>query len=250
MPNNCVFCGNPAGSREHIWPKWLLARKDFGPFRLKRAGSPDVVLNTELTTKSVCQACNNGWMSKLEAEVKPILEPIFEGHTVSLTIQQQHLIAIWMTKTAFMWDSTKGRDTDNAFYQTGDGIALAQRIMPPFTGVWLGHIGEEYRSADGHDITLNEPTKRVGGGSVLTVVNEQFVAQIVSLRPDEKPPERAVIQLPHASGNWDDTLVRVWPIDHPNPVTWPPAATLTVLGYLKLRDRWRTGDEIDYIAHL
>jgi len=171
MANKCIYCGNPAGSREHIWPKWILERRTFGPFRLKRAGAPDLTLNTELTTKAVCHGCNTGWMSKLEAALKPILEPMFEGKSVSMDIYQQQLIALWMVKMAFVWDSTKGRNTDNAFFRHTDGTALAQRIMPPFTAVWLAHIGEDYRSADGHDITLEEPPKRVGGGNVVTIVN-------------------------------------------------------------------------------
>jgi hypothetical protein len=250
MANKCIFCGNPAGSREHIWPKWILERKNFGPFRLKRAGAPDLILNTELTTKAVCHDCNTGWMSKLEAAIKPILEPMFEGKSVSLDIYQQQLIALWMAKMAFVWDSTKGRNTDNAFFRNADGTALAQRIMPPFTAVWLAHIGEDYRSADGHDITLDEPPKRVGGGNVVTIVNEQFVAQIVSLRPDQMPTGPTAIQLDLAPGNWNDTLVRVWPQDNANPIRWPPPATLTILDYLLLRDRWRAGDETDHIIHL
>jgi hypothetical protein len=250
MANKCIFCGNPAGSREHIWPKWILERRTFGPFRLKRAGAPDLILNTELTTKAVCHDCNTGWMSKLEAALKPILEPMFEGKSVSLDIYQQQLIALWMVKMAFVWDSTKGRNTDNAFFRHADGTALAQRIMPPFTAVWLAHIGEDYRSADGHDITLEELPKRVGGGNVVTIVNEQFVAQIVSLRPDQMPTGPTAIQLDIAPGNWNKTLVRVWPQDNANPIKWPPPATLTILDYLLLRDRWRTGDETDHIIHL
>ena len=251
MANNCIFCGNPAGSREHIWPAWILARKDFGPFRLKRAGAPDIVLNTELTTKAVCHGCNTGWMSKLEAQVKPILEPMFEGKHVTLDIHQQHLIAIWIVKTAFVWDSTKGRGTDNAFFRKADGLVLGEGIMPPFTAVWLARIDGDYRSADGHDITLEdgEPPKRVGGGNVVTIVNERFVAHIVSLRRDQMPAGPAVIQLDLAPGNWSDLLVRIWPQDNANPVEWPPPKTLTILDYLLLRDRWRTGDQADRIVH-
>jgi hypothetical protein len=67
MANNCIFCGHPAGSRERIWPKWILGRRSFVPFRLKRASAPDLTLNTEPTTKAVCHDCNTGWMSELEA---------------------------------------------------------------------------------------------------------------------------------------------------------------------------------------
>jgi hypothetical protein len=135
MANNSIFCGNPAGSREHIWPKWILERKKFGPFRLERTGATDVILNTELTTKAVCYDCNTGWMSKLEEALKPILEQMFERKSVSFEIYQQELVALSMVKMAFVWDSTKGRNTDNAFFRNADGTALAQRIMPRFTAM-------------------------------------------------------------------------------------------------------------------
>ena len=122
--------------------------------------------------------------------------------------------------------------------------------MPPFTAVWLGHIADDYRSADGHDITLDEAPKRVGGGNVVTIVNEQLIAQIVNLRPDEMPSGNTVIQLPAPPGDWNGKLVTIWPQESAIPVKWPPPKTLSILDYVLLRDRWRTGEETDHIAHV
>ena len=38
--------------------------------------------------------------------------------TARNVIYQQQLIALWMVKMAFVWDSTKGRNTDYAFFGT------------------------------------------------------------------------------------------------------------------------------------
>jgi hypothetical protein len=163
MANNCIFCSNQAGSREHIWTKWVLERQDFGPFCLKRAGAAEVNLNKiELTTKSVCEKCNNGWMSELEQKVKPILERMFDGKPVTIDAEQKHLIAVWVAKIAFLWDSTKGRNANNAFYRLSDGKAItAQYQIPNFTAVWIGYIDEKHRSADGANFTLDDPPNRV-----------------------------------------------------------------------------------------
>jgi hypothetical protein len=159
MPQACIFCDNNAGSREHLWPQWVLDRKNFGPFRLKRAGAPEVILNnTELTVKSVCGKCNNGWMSTLEGETKPILEQMFDDKPISLDVNKQQLIATWVAKMAFLFDSTKGRNAENVFYEKAEGVAFAEyRQIPQFTSIWIGRIEESHRSADGADFTLKSP---------------------------------------------------------------------------------------------
>jgi hypothetical protein len=150
---------SPAGSREHIGSKWVLERQDFGPFCLKRAGAAEVILNKiGFTTKSVCEKCNNGCMSELEKKVKPILEPMFDGKPVTIDAEQQHLIAVWVAKIAFLWDSTKGRNANKSFYRLSDGNAIAtQYQIPNFTAVWIGYIDEKHRSVDGADFTLDDP---------------------------------------------------------------------------------------------
>lgn len=254
MANDCIFCGKSAGSREHIWPQWLLARRDFGPFRLKRAGAKEVILNkVELTTKSVCGNCNNGWMSELEQKVKPILEQMFDGKPVDLNREQQHLIAVWITKIAFLWDSTKGRNVENTFYQLSEGIALAtQYQIPQFTAVWIGQIDEMHRAVDGADYTLDETPKRIGGGSSITLTNEHFVAQIVSLRLDETPTGPTVLGLEPKPGDWNEMLIQIWPPTDQDIVHWPPKVSFTnggPHGYAHLMDRWRTGDKQEKIKH-
>jgi hypothetical protein len=219
---------------------------------LKRGGASEVVLSDgEMTTKTVCHDCNTGWMSRLEGQVKPILEPMFDGNPVTLDTNQQQLIAVWMTKMAFVWDSTKGRNADNGFYRRSDGAALAQSYqIPNFTTVWTGSIGEEHRSADGADFTLNSP-ERVSGGSCVTVTNEHFVAQIVSLRLKETPIGPTILGLDPKPGDWDNMLIQICPPGKPI-VRWPPKISFTnggPGGYAFLMDRWRVGSFTEKIIH-
>jgi hypothetical protein len=252
MPNSCIFCGKPAGSREHIWPQWILARKNFGPFRLKRAGAPAVILNnTELTTKAICGKCNTGWMSDLENEVIPILTPIFEDKPVSLDEHQQHVLAVWITKMAFLFDSTKGRNAENVFYRRPDGIALAKsRQILQFTGIWIGGLDESHRALDGADFTLKEPNERIGEGISVTLTNEHFVAQLVSLRLNETPTAPTALRLDPKPGDWGNMLIPIWPIVQPV-VQWPPKVSFTnggPRGYAYLMDRWKIGEQVDKIT--
>lgn len=253
MANNCIFCGNTAGSREHIWPKWVLARRDFGPFRLKRAGHPEVILNgTELTVKTVCGSCNNGWMSKLEATITPILVPMFEGKPVTLDREQQGFLSLWLLKMAFLYDSAKGREAGNTFYVNSERTAFAaSQQVPNFTGVWIGQLDEEHRSLDGVDFTLDSPStgERVGNGSAVTLANEHFVAQVCTLRLEETPTGPTQLNIESKTGNWDEMLIRIHPIMN-HVVKWArkvPFANGGPRSYFHLMDRWRIGSQQEKI---
>lgn len=52
-----------------------------------------------LTTKSVCRPCNNGWMASLEAEVKPLITRLMQGHQVKASKQEARALTRWAQKT-------------------------------------------------------------------------------------------------------------------------------------------------------
>jgi hypothetical protein len=51
---SCLFCANPANSREHLWPQWVHERKDFGPLKHKRGATDTVIPDPRVTVKAVC----------------------------------------------------------------------------------------------------------------------------------------------------------------------------------------------------
>lgn len=114
----CIFCGQPAGSAEHIVAKWML--RDLDLYKIKsRIGfgrqRPDGELDEidapqplgSFTTDQVCGTCNKGWMSRLENYVKPLLSPLlvtplpaddrklFQGLFIHAAV-----ITRWLLKTA------------------------------------------------------------------------------------------------------------------------------------------------------
>lgn len=110
----CRGCGvemRGTATREHILPQWLHPHIELPGVSLNhRAVNEEGVtllrshdLKT-FTFKSICSSCNNGWMSQLEADVKPLLLPLLEGtRTVgSLAESETRLLARWAFKTAFM----------------------------------------------------------------------------------------------------------------------------------------------------
>jgi hypothetical protein len=54
--------------------------------------------------RRVCQNCNGGWMSRLEAQAKPLLEPMFDGKPKTLGPDEQVVLAAWTVKTLMMLD--------------------------------------------------------------------------------------------------------------------------------------------------
>jgi hypothetical protein len=74
MPELCLFCDSSSGSREHLWPKWIHERVDFGPLKMDRYKSAQIIIpDPQITVKTVCEKCNNGWMSDLETKSIPLV---------------------------------------------------------------------------------------------------------------------------------------------------------------------------------
>ncbi|MHB8512436.1 MAG: hypothetical protein ACYDCC_09660 [Actinomycetota bacterium] len=59
--------------------------------------------------KKVCRSCNGIWMSKLEEEVKPYLVPMIRGESLSLSENEQLVVATWAAKTAFVAEARNAR---------------------------------------------------------------------------------------------------------------------------------------------
>lgn len=111
----CLFCGKTLATagkaKEHVFPQWLQRQLglqdqmvatswelpfDAGVLNSRRMDLDSLVLGT------VCANCNNGWMSRLENEVKPILQ-LFTVAGVSRTMlerTQAKVMASWALKTA------------------------------------------------------------------------------------------------------------------------------------------------------
>jgi hypothetical protein len=65
------------------------------------------------TARVVCEACNNGWMSKMENHhAKPVLTPLITGHDSKIEITQEiaKSIASWAFKTVVVLDHAHHRN--------------------------------------------------------------------------------------------------------------------------------------------
>jgi hypothetical protein len=248
-----MFCSKRVDSEEHLWPKWIHERKDFGPLKRTQGNNPTTTIpHPRVTVRAVCKTCNNGWMSqKLEVPNIPVVGSMMQDLSITLDREQQLTVAVWCMKMALLTDWGRVGGRRNRFYIKDEALAFAaHQSIPPKTRIWIGHITSDHLSTDGHDFELLRAAnrQRIGISSTVTVVVGHFVAQIVT---DHVMPDYAAINLgaQPGPGPWDRKLIQIWPVEK-EWVTWPPKASFTNggpegIGYL-LR-RWRTGKQVDKI---
>ncbi|HVF03772.1 MAG TPA: hypothetical protein VNA20_02935 [Frankiaceae bacterium] len=112
----CWMCSRAGRlTQEHAFPDWvrrIFAQDGHGivlsDHRAGIAKRSRTWTNTsgEITVRSVCGDCNNGWMSALEGRCKPLLAPLITGHRAHLGLDAQTDMALWAVKTAWVFQST------------------------------------------------------------------------------------------------------------------------------------------------
>jgi hypothetical protein len=103
----------------------------------------------QVKVKDVCERCNTGWMSRLEASARPILTPIILGTSVTLRVTDQPVLAAWVLKTSLVTMLVSSADQRAAGYgvpasEFADLYAYRDKKRPPkYVQVWLGHYEGE-----------------------------------------------------------------------------------------------------------
>jgi hypothetical protein len=113
----CLGCGieltGEVATLEHALPQWLAKEIEMPGVRLRHflhddRKSENTPLRSHLLntfgSKKVCRDCNNGWMSRLESEAKPLILGLMhqKTHLLGLTDEARVTLSRWAVKTAFM----------------------------------------------------------------------------------------------------------------------------------------------------
>jgi hypothetical protein len=107
-----MFCGGSGLTQEHVWPRWLNGAVELGRlfgYRHGTEGSEPEAFEWSAggftqTVGDVCRQCNSGWLSELEAAVKPLLTPMIRGDRQTLGPEDQRIVAAWAMKMAAVID--------------------------------------------------------------------------------------------------------------------------------------------------
>jgi hypothetical protein len=244
----CVFCDNKADEREHIIPKWILKKLEWGrgPFHISFDNKTPIEMGSpEHKARVVCKACNHGWMSDLEQAVKPILSPLMFDISVSLDLPQQYTVVKWAVKTAMVHDGS-ARQRPMRYEREMCESLRSRSTIPPRTTVWIARCSSPRAIAGALVDTAHTvgDNVRIGARScVMTLVLGYLAIQVLTVVPDPQY-RNAAIPLNPKAGPWDRTLIRLWP-PRDRAVTWPQPETFLLSGdrsVFILFDRWRLGE--------
>ena len=92
-------------TREHVFPQWVRGvLEEHSQWRPNDSYTRGIVGGLEthvkgnildLTVRFVCDECNCGWMSGIEADAIPHVAPMIRGEQIRLDRKAQHAVATW-----------------------------------------------------------------------------------------------------------------------------------------------------------
>ncbi len=226
-----------------MWPEWLKSVfPDLGPpthvFGL--VGDDDSWVEERRPAfsrraKIVCAECNNGWMSRLEVAVAPVITPMLTAEKrVSLNEHQQTVVALWVVKTAMTMQLSHPTRRIDGIPAEHYGSVRAELHPPSTSQVWIGACSHDDRPENvplamvgrcriaplsrfrPNDIGADEPTRPA---YVATMSMGNLVMQAFG---HQYPTSKVQLRYPNLSGT---ALLQIWPVLAPS-VEWPGALTL------------------------
>lgn len=160
MSKTCIFCNSTGRkSKEHLWPVWMHEHlpligngynvSELNTFKWKnQIGAKKTKRQGHLTTKKirvVCQKCNNGWMSMLENEAKPILTKILNDESFKLCAKNQQTIAQWITLKSIIGEHDDRDLRVTPFAERN--LFRKQLKIPNSYAIYIGRHGEKSDTA-------------------------------------------------------------------------------------------------------
>jgi hypothetical protein len=152
----CIFDAGLPLSREHIYPRWM--RDHFPPNDRTEHLVSMTLFNSDSPTRRasrtvlqgdhrgrrircVCEACNNGWMSRLQSRAKPVLEPLVLGEYAQIESPAKIVLAAWATMFAAVWEYT--HPPTIAITQNQRRALMNDMLPGELFGVWIAPFAGE-----------------------------------------------------------------------------------------------------------
>lgn len=248
----CAFCPQQAVvlTQEHLWSGWisrLFPGKEFtwssvDPKTLQRSSGRATGINRKV--EAVCDVCNNGWMSKLETAVKPILSrAIRDGDSMCFTRRDVAKLAAFLFKNAvianylnpsqepFFTRANRERFGTSLRIPLGVDMWFAGLKTMTTNGVYFGYVLGPNVSGDDklwHDLEVYVFTFAIG----------YLALQLRATRYATLWNRGRRFPLPLLQTElWDRFSVQFWP-DPGSPVRWPPVDYLTEPSMARFVHRW------------
>jgi len=155
-------------SKEHFWPDWLNPYfpkssndKHGRAFYSSPAKSPLVLKRKierpgNLITKKfrvVCETCNNGWMSRLEEKVKPVLLSIIKNKCVTINEETLSLLSRWIVMKVIVGEQSE--DGTQVTPESDRKMFYESSTIPDYFRVYISRHKTQHKTAYlRHAVTL------------------------------------------------------------------------------------------------
>jgi hypothetical protein len=244
----CSFCTRPADSREHIFSDWMIELIPRGKSFVcnERILSRDEYIRypkkrIRIVAKVVCSPCNNGWMSDLEGELKPILKDALFTETPRIfSTKELSTIAAFAFKTLVIANHKDLKRTP--FFPSAERVSFRRnRLIPNGVQVWMATRksipGKYYGCWKSLSGTSNEPSRYGFSNYMCTWNFQNIVLQVLAMKWKDKRRRKTVPVLPIIQNEyWDDAAIPIWPLSG-RELQWPPLAYLGEDTFISFRDR-------------
>lgn len=146
MATVCAYCRSTANklTREHIWPSCIIKRVPTYAARFSERANK--VFSGDLTIADVCDQCNNGPLSYLDAYISKVYDRWFvqfpeRGQWLDFDYDWS-LLGRWLLKISF--NSARASGSDVAVLEKFADVILGTDARPPDLGIWLDLTAPTY----------------------------------------------------------------------------------------------------------
>jgi len=108
---HCIYCGKAEVSDEDVFPEWLrdlFESPGEEEYQLAIDEEPRLRPRDSLKVRvrCACQECNNGWMSILQNDCKPIILQLLCETTCELDTLNQRMLSLWAVMSAMSLEAS------------------------------------------------------------------------------------------------------------------------------------------------
>ena len=200
--------------------------------------------NLDVTTDTVCDKCNNVWLSNFESnEIKPLATPLILGNDdVLLPPAAQWKLAAWAYKMAMLLE-VANPDDPRRFFAAADrkqfrDTTLAHERVRVFLSNYEYGQHPAHAHVPVHNLTEREGDRRSFDLKISTMTAGALGMQVMAVRSISSG------ELVYASkieseflGKAKDAVVRIWPPSS-DAVRWPPVETMAQQDVEDWTDMW------------
>lgn len=168
--------------------------------------------------RRACAPCNNGWMSQLEREVRPFIEPLVEGNPIALDHTQMAIVARWIALKCMVVE----HNADKILMPRRDRIAFKdEHAIPPYYRIYVGAHDTEHLTAfyrDAFELSINTLQPPVDDATYSLQAITFYLGRVfVHMTASRIPVFQIEQRTPHPTLH---KTARIWPLDQFE-MAWP-----------------------------